>query len=582
MTPTAIGTGGSGSSTDQGHSTSVAVADLNRDGIVDLVIGNDGTSNMIYLGVSPAPGTGDFSGVTGLPFGSSNGPTTDVAVGDVDGDGAPDIAAANDGSPNVMYWGYPGLPTGAQPSYARLPANEPAGGTSGTNPWPWSTIGDRSDGSTSIALGDLDDDGDLDIVVGNADGSFSKVHLNTVDPVQHALSVALDSSYTAPPAFVVHVTLPPSIHATHGTVATLAASSAMKIGDFKQILANLTGVGVEVQHLHFGNVDLTTGQDHRTLGDNNVLPGSTLELTDGHASSYVVIEIPTLLQDRFGFSMAVSVTPSTTAADLKQHVADVLGVDAGALSLSHTTTGSDLTAATATLSSLNVESGDTVAATLTGSMPASNFTVTIALPPSVQPVHGAEITLAASNTTTIEALKATIQAVIGISTSVQELTFENTTLATPFGAALGDYGIVSGSTVHLTDGIASAYVIVAVPQQLRPIFGSTITIAAEPTASVGEVLQVASAVLGVDLRPQLTYVPSGQTGGVDDTLEDLDVAFPSGDEKRDNLATAVRTPTGLRWHRFEWLRRPDDDRCRNLGKHRSSRHSQGSERRRLP
>ena len=173
VTPTPIGSGGG----DTGLSTDAAVADVNGDGLVDIVVANDGTSNMIYLG-QPAPSRGDFSDVTGLPFGSANGPTTDVEVGDIDGDGAPDIAAANDGTPNVIYWGEPSHVAGTDPSYASLPANVPDAGTSGENPWPWSTIGNLTEGSTSIALGDLDNDGDIDIVVGNADGSPSRVHLN--------------------------------------------------------------------------------------------------------------------------------------------------------------------------------------------------------------------------------------------------------------------------------------------------------------------------------------------------------------------------------------------------------------------
>ena len=161
VTGTPIGTGGGGNHTDTGLSSTVAVADMNGDGILDLVVGNDRTSNMIYLGL-PAPNLGDYSSVQGLPFGSANGATTDVKVGDIDGDGAPDIAVANDGSPNVIYWGGGSYSDAGNPDYARLPADSPLGGTSGNSPWPWSTIGTRSDGTTSIALGDVDNDGDLE------------------------------------------------------------------------------------------------------------------------------------------------------------------------------------------------------------------------------------------------------------------------------------------------------------------------------------------------------------------------------------------------------------------------------------
>ena len=58
VTPTPVGTGGTGTSTDEGQATDAAVADVNGDGLVDIVVANDGTSNMIYLG-QPAPSRGD-------------------------------------------------------------------------------------------------------------------------------------------------------------------------------------------------------------------------------------------------------------------------------------------------------------------------------------------------------------------------------------------------------------------------------------------------------------------------------------------------------------------------------------------
>ena len=179
VSPKEIGKDGVGA-TDKGDSSSAAVADVNGDGIADIIVSNDGTFNMIYLGVpGPFPAKGDFSGVIGTPFGSANGPSRDVAVGDIDGDGAPDIAVANHGKPNVVYWGEPAaFSTQAAPQYAKLPADKPAAGTSGASPsgeWVWSTIGLHSDASTSIALGDMGAKCGLDILVGNEGGAPSRV-----------------------------------------------------------------------------------------------------------------------------------------------------------------------------------------------------------------------------------------------------------------------------------------------------------------------------------------------------------------------------------------------------------------------
>ena len=158
--------------------------------------------------------------------------------------------------------------------------------------------------------------------------------MSTVNPTQHALEVVLDPVQTSSSSFAVHVLLPASIQATHGAVATIAASSTTTIGMFKSLLANVTGVSVTAQHLFFGDIDLTTGEDHRTFGDNRVVSGSTLNLIDVTSSSFVVVEVPEVLQDRFGKSMIFR-HPATTVTSLQNTGAAALGLQVADFELSY-------------------------------------------------------------------------------------------------------------------------------------------------------------------------------------------------------------------------------------------------------
>jgi len=74
---------------------SVVAADVNGDGLPDLITANNGGNN---VSVRLANGSGGFNAATSVPVGT--GPYT-VAVGDVDGDGKIDIVTANQSSDNV-------------------------------------------------------------------------------------------------------------------------------------------------------------------------------------------------------------------------------------------------------------------------------------------------------------------------------------------------------------------------------------------------------------------------------------------------------------------------------------------------
>ncbi len=123
---------------------SLALGDMNGDGALDAVVGNYGQQSVVYLG----DGTGQLGGAGGqVDFGSSAQKTRAVAVGDVNGDAALDIVVASALEPSVVYLNDRADP----PSFIRQ-----------------RTFGHGSDTfSTSLALGDLDGDGTLDIVTGN-------------------------------------------------------------------------------------------------------------------------------------------------------------------------------------------------------------------------------------------------------------------------------------------------------------------------------------------------------------------------------------------------------------------------------
>jgi len=136
-----------GSGADQ--TDSVAAADVDSDGDLDLVTGNYGEINVVYLN----NGAGDFPSASGRNFGTGSDSTASVAVGDMDGDGDLDIVTGNRGLAmdvqNVVY------------------LNDGAGNFPNTAGYT-RTFGTGTDQTNSVGVGDMDGDGDLDIVVGNS------------------------------------------------------------------------------------------------------------------------------------------------------------------------------------------------------------------------------------------------------------------------------------------------------------------------------------------------------------------------------------------------------------------------------
>ena len=138
---------------DVGYSSTPAFGDLDGDGDLDIVVGNkEGRLLTITnTGTAAAPVFGAPVQIGGIDVGSYSSP----ALGDIDGDGDVDIIAGNS-SGDLFTITNTG--TAATPAFGA-----PVRAGNGMGP------------RTIPALGDLDGDGDLDIVVGDFNGHLSTI-----------------------------------------------------------------------------------------------------------------------------------------------------------------------------------------------------------------------------------------------------------------------------------------------------------------------------------------------------------------------------------------------------------------------
>ena len=124
-------------------SEDIGLADLDGDGDLDLLfVSEDDQLNQLYLN----DGTGVFSEATER-LGGVTGVSNAIAVGDIDGDGDPDVLIGNAGQNEALV--NDGAGAFAVETAARLPV--------------------APDTTQDLELGDIDGDGDLDLVVSNED-----------------------------------------------------------------------------------------------------------------------------------------------------------------------------------------------------------------------------------------------------------------------------------------------------------------------------------------------------------------------------------------------------------------------------
>ena len=127
-------------STATNNSQGIALGDLDGDGDLDVVVANFIQEDIVHLN----DGRGSF---TGRPLSTETGTSQGIALGDLDGDGDLDLVVAIGGD-----YGYEN----------RVYTNDGRGSFAGSD----LEMGVERP-SNSVALGDLDGDGDLDIVLAN-------------------------------------------------------------------------------------------------------------------------------------------------------------------------------------------------------------------------------------------------------------------------------------------------------------------------------------------------------------------------------------------------------------------------------
>jgi 6-phosphogluconolactonase (cycloisomerase 2 family) len=140
---------------------SVAIGDLDGDGKPDLVVTNRFNTVSVYrnTGSSGSIAAGSFAAK--VDFTTGNNPSS-VAIGDLDGDGKPDLAVANYNSNSVSVY-----------------RNTSTSGSIDTNSFAAKVDFTTSTGPTSVDIGDLDGDGKPDLAVANRDSNTVSVYLNT-------------------------------------------------------------------------------------------------------------------------------------------------------------------------------------------------------------------------------------------------------------------------------------------------------------------------------------------------------------------------------------------------------------------
>jgi hypothetical protein len=232
--------------------TAVAVGDMNHDGKLDLVVtGTNTTTNNGFVDVLLGNGDGTFALASSTPLSRNGGPPGSVALADLNGDGKLDIA----------------LLPGTQATTAGI-VTVLLGKGDGTVGAPANFATDRE--PVSLAVGDVNRDGKLDLVTANYEGASVSVLLGNGD-----------GTFQAP----VNTPLPSASQPGYPGQLLGQKARAVVLGDLNRdgkldlaVTANSyywAGGGYYPSAVYFSNVNVLLGHGDGTFTDAQIVPFSS-------------------------------------------------------------------------------------------------------------------------------------------------------------------------------------------------------------------------------------------------------------------------------------------------------------------
>ena len=218
---------------------SVAIGDLDVDGKLDLAVVNNGDNTVSILRNTSFSGVIDLSSfATKVDFATSSRPTS-VAIGDLDGNGKPDLAVVNSLINRVSVF----RNTSTSGSIVSSSFAAKVDFITGVEPF-------------SVAIGDLDVDGKLDLAVANRSGNSVSVLRNT-----STSGSIVSSSFAAKVDFATGSSTGPNLVAIgdmngDGKPDLVTANN---VSDNISIFRNTSTSGSIVSSSFAGKVDFATG-----------------------------------------------------------------------------------------------------------------------------------------------------------------------------------------------------------------------------------------------------------------------------------------------------------------------------------